>query len=124
MSALINRTKSQPKRILSVVSNPSRSSISQWPVGFWAAKLTHALYEFKEAGYEVAISSPQGEKSSIRCAERPTIPKWLFEGRYNLHGIYHSPDLIGLFDKTPSLDILKEKDFMQLLSGSDDHLQD
>lgn len=49
-----------PKRILIVASNPSVSTLTGWPVGFWWAELTHPYWEFVERGYEVTIASPEG----------------------------------------------------------------
>lgn len=48
------------KRILLIASNSAVSPITQWPVGFWWAELTHPYYAFVEAGYEVDIASPHG----------------------------------------------------------------
>lgn len=61
MSANANVTNpEQKKRILMVVANPTTSTITQWPVGFWWAELTHPYWAFTEAGYEVEIRSPDG----------------------------------------------------------------
>lgn len=61
MTANINRTNTQtPKRVLMVAANPSTSTVTQWPVGFWWAELTHPYWAFVEAGYEVEIRSPEG----------------------------------------------------------------
>jgi putative intracellular protease/amidase len=50
----------QPKRILLVAANAAVSPVTQWPVGFWWAELTHPYWEFTEAGYTVEIRSPDG----------------------------------------------------------------
>lgn len=61
MSANINVTRpTQRKRVLLVAANPSTSTVTQWPVGFWWAELTHPYWAFTEAGYEVEIRSPAG----------------------------------------------------------------
>jgi putative intracellular protease/amidase len=49
-----------PKQILIVASNPSVSTQTGWPVGFWWAELTHPYWEFVERGYEVTVASPEG----------------------------------------------------------------
>jgi putative intracellular protease/amidase len=51
---------STPKRILLVASNPSTSTQTGWPIGFWWAELTHPYWEFVERGYEVTLASPEG----------------------------------------------------------------
>lgn len=61
MSANSNITNSEsPKRVLIVAANPSTSTVTGWPVGFWWAELTHPYWAFVEAGYEVEIRSPDG----------------------------------------------------------------
>ena len=63
MSGNLNQTNPErQKRILMVAANPSTSTVTQWPVGFWWAELTHPYWEFVEAGYAVEIRSPEGGK--------------------------------------------------------------
>jgi putative intracellular protease/amidase len=50
----------RPKRVLIVASNPTVSTVTGWPVGFWWAELTHPWWEFTEHGYVVEIASPEG----------------------------------------------------------------
>lgn len=47
-------------KILMVASSPSISKQTGWPIGFWAAELTHPLRVFQEAGYEVELVSTEG----------------------------------------------------------------
>jgi putative intracellular protease/amidase len=61
MSANVNVTSPErKKKILLVAANPATSTVTQWPVGFWWAELTHPYWAFTEAGYEVEIRSPDG----------------------------------------------------------------
>jgi len=61
MSANINvSTTARPKRVLMLAANAAVSPVTQWPVGFWWAELTHPFWEFTEAGYSVEIRSPLG----------------------------------------------------------------
>lgn len=61
MSGNINVTHpDSKKRVLIVAANPSTSTTTGWPVGFWWAELTHPYWAFVEAGYEVEIRSPDG----------------------------------------------------------------
>jgi hypothetical protein len=39
----------RPKRVAIVISNPSLSTTTGWPVGFWWAELTHPYFHFTEA---------------------------------------------------------------------------
>ena len=48
------------KRILILASNPAVSGQTGWPIGFWWSELAHPYWEFREAGYEIDIASPDG----------------------------------------------------------------
>lgn len=61
MSANINVSSAErPRRVLLLAANAAVSPVTQWPVGFWWAELTHPYWEFTEAGYTVDIRSPLG----------------------------------------------------------------
>ena len=71
MSANLNVVHSTPKHILLVIANSATSTTVGGPVGFWAAELTHAYYEFVERGYEVTIASPRGGKCELDAFSDP-----------------------------------------------------
>lgn len=61
MSANTNVTNpARKKKVLLVAANPSTSTVTGWPVGFWWAELTHPYQAFTEAGWEVEVRSPAG----------------------------------------------------------------
>ncbi len=61
MSGNLNVTdQAKKKRVLLIAANPSTSTVTGWPVGFWWAELSHPYWAFVEAGYEVEIRSPKG----------------------------------------------------------------
>jgi len=59
-------------KILMVVSSPTVSEQTGWPIGFWAAELTHPLHVFQEAGYEVELVSTEGGKVVMDAYSDPT----------------------------------------------------
>ncbi|MCU0323732.1 MAG: type 1 glutamine amidotransferase domain-containing protein [Spirosomaceae bacterium] len=59
-------------KILMVASSPSVSKQTGWPIGFWAAELTHPLRVFQEAGYEVELVSTEGGKLVMDGYSNPT----------------------------------------------------
>jgi hypothetical protein len=62
-SALANEHSTKSKgKILVLAANPSVSKTTGWPIGLWAAELTHPYWEFVNSGYEVEIASPDGGK--------------------------------------------------------------
>ncbi len=59
-------------KILMVASSPATSKQTGWPIGFWAAELTHPLRVFQEAGYEVELVSTEGGKLIMDTYSNPT----------------------------------------------------
>lgn len=61
-------------KILMVASSPTVSKQTKWPIGFWAAELTHPLHVFQEAGYEVDLASTEGGEIVMDTYSNPTDP--------------------------------------------------
>ncbi len=59
-------------KILMVASSPAVSQQTGWPIGFWAAELTHPLWVFQEAGYEVELVSTEGGALFMDTYSNPT----------------------------------------------------
>jgi putative intracellular protease/amidase len=59
-------------KILMVASSPAVSGQTGWPIGFWAAELTHPLHVFQEAGYEVELVSTAGGGLMMDSYSNPT----------------------------------------------------
>lgn len=89
---------SAPKRVAIVLSNPSVSETTGWPIGFWWSELTHPWYAFTEKGYAVTIFSPDGGACTADSFSDPRDASG-----------YSSTDLISMgFIATPSLAALIE----------------
>src|SRR5262245_51482063 len=83
----------RPKRVAIVIANPSTSTTTGWPVGFWWSELTHPYLAFHEAGYEVEIFSPAGGPCVADAMSDPRDPSG-----------YSASDLISMgFIATPAL---------------------
>jgi putative intracellular protease/amidase len=99
----VDLVASRPKRVLIVVANPSTSTTMGWPVGFWAAELTHPYYELTERGVEVTIASPDGGKVEMDSLSDPRDPsQWSAEDLVSM-GFVHTPALMDLLESTPRL---------------------
>src|SRR3954447_21817859 len=103
MTATIDRTTTAPKRVLMVVANPTTSTTTGWPVGFWASELFHPLYEFTEAGYDVTVASPDGGPVQVDGMSDPRD-----ESRYSVEdvlslGYLSSEEQTAPLRDTPSL---------------------
>src|SRR5690349_1880329 len=113
--AAVDLTSTTPKRILMVVANPTTASTTGWPVGFWAAELTHPYYEFTEAGYTVTIASPNGGKVEVDALSDPRDPsKWSAEDLISM-GFLNTPALVALLEATPRLADLSPDDYDALV---------
>lgn len=87
-------------KILMIASSPAISEQTGWPIGFWAAELTHPLYEFQKAGYEIELASTKGGQLEMDAYSNPTDPSG-----------YSSQDVI-------SLGYLQQETFLKLLSNT------
>ena len=81
------------KRVAIVLSNPSVSLTTGWPVGFWWSELAHPYFVLTEKGYEIEVFSPNGGKCEADAMSDPRDPS-----------DYSSSDLISMgFLSTPKL---------------------
>lgn len=55
-----------------VASSPAVSAQTGWPIGFWAAELTHPMRVFQEAGYEIELVSTEGGALQMDGYSNPT----------------------------------------------------
>lgn len=90
-------------RVLMVVANPTTSTTTGWPVGFWAAELFHPLLEFTRARYEVVVASPDGGPVTVDALSDPRDPsRWSADDVISM-GSLSTPEITALLDDTPAL---------------------
>lgn len=112
---VVDQVKSTPKKVLLVVANPTVSTNNGWPVGFWAAELTHPYYELTERGVAVTIASPDGGKVEFdKLSDPRDESKWSAEDLITM-GFIHTPELMALLEDTPTLSSLDYNDYDALL---------
>jgi len=99
------------KRILMIVANPAISPITGWPIGFWAAELTHPWLEFVKAGYEVSLASPVGGKTQVDGYSDPRDPSGYSANDIISLGVLTNPHMAGMLEKTKALAEVKLADF-------------
>jgi putative intracellular protease/amidase len=98
----VTSSKDRP-RILMIVANPTVSTTTGWPVGFWAAELFHPLYAFTRKRYEVTIASPDGGKVEVDALSDPRDEsKWSADDLISM-GALHTPELVAQLESTPAL---------------------
>jgi putative intracellular protease/amidase len=100
---IVDVTTSRRPKVLMVVGNPTIATTTGWPVGFWAAELTHPYYEFTRVRYDVTVASPDGGKVELDALSDPRDEsKWSADDLISM-GFLSTPELVALFDDTPRL---------------------
>lgn len=99
-------------KILMVASSPSVSKQTGWPIGFWAAELTHPLRVFQEAGYEVELVSTEGGKLQMDGYSNPTDASG-----YSAHdiislGYMQKPAFNEMVENTKRLSEVNQNDYV------------
>lgn len=113
--AVVDRVRSTPTRIALVAANPSINPDLGWPLGFWAAELTHPYYEFTEAGFEVTIASPDGGRIEPDALSDPRDASRWSAGDLISMGFFNTPELAALLADTPRLADLNWNDYAALV---------
>ena len=111
MTAVLDRTTTAPKRVLMVVANPTTSTTTGWPVGFWASELFHPLYEFSEVGYDVTVASPEGGTVEVDGMSDPRDPSRSSAADVLSLGYLSAEDTAALLRDTPRLADLDPDDY-------------
>lgn len=118
MKTVVEQTKyihphgaSAKGKILMVASSPATSKQTGWPIGFWAAELTHPLHVFQEAGYEVTIASTEGGKLMMDTYSNPTDASG-----YSAHDVislgYMQQDWFNeMLTNTPAISAINMEDY-------------
>jgi putative intracellular protease/amidase len=96
-------SKTSDKRIAIVIANPARSSITQWPVGFWWSELSHPFHVFSEHGYQVKVFSPMGGRCEADAMSDPNDASGYSKSDLISQGFIHTPELKALIEDTRSV---------------------
>ena len=93
-------TPKTKKRVAIVLSNPSVSTTTGWPVGFWWSELAHPYLLFTEKGYEVEVFSPDGGKCEADNLSDPRDPSGYSASDLISMGFISTPKLFALTQNT------------------------
>lgn len=94
-----------------IVANPAVSPVTGWPVGFWAAELTHPWLEFVKAGYAVELASPAGGRTQVDGYSDPRDPSGYSANDIISLGVLSHPHMAAMLEKTRALADVKPTDF-------------
>ncbi len=89
-----------PKRVAIVIANPTTSTTTGWPVGFWWSELTHPYHVFAEVGYAVEVFSPQGGVCLADAMSDPSDASGYSKTDLISQGFIHTPELKALVENT------------------------
>lgn len=98
-------------KILMVASSPTTSKQTGWPIGFWAAELTHPLHVFQEAGYDVTLVSTEGGKIEMDGYSNPTDQSGYAAHDVITLGYMQQKSFDAMLTNTQKLTDVKEADF-------------
>lgn len=103
------------KSVLLVVSNPTISTTTNWPVGFWLSELTHPYDVLSAKGYQLTIASPDGGKVEWDAMSDPT-----HESGYSKHDTLslkylEDDEFLTRLEDTPSIGDLDLSGFDAIL---------
>lgn len=90
-------------KILMIASSPTVSEQTGWPIGFWAAELTHPLRVFQEAGYEVELFSTEGGKLEMDGYSNPTDASGYSASDVISLGYMQKPEFNAMLENTKNL---------------------
>ncbi|MBL7692054.1 MAG: type 1 glutamine amidotransferase domain-containing protein [Flavipsychrobacter sp.] len=91
-------------KILMVASSPAVSTQTGWPIGFWAAELTHPMRVFQEAGYEIELVSTQGGKLQMDSYSDPTDASGYSAHDIVTLGYMQRPEFTAMLENTAKLE--------------------
>lgn len=97
-------------KVLMVVSSPTISGETGWPIGFWASELTHPLLRFQQAGFNVDVVSTEGGEVRMDGYSNP-----LDESGYSADDIVS----LGFLQKDSFLEILKNTKPISIIDHSE-----
>ena len=103
------------KRVAIVIANPSVSTTTGWPVGFWWSELTHPYYILQEAGYDIEVFSPRGGRCEADALSNPHDPSAYSASDLISAGFMAMKELAGLVEHTKPVDELPVPDFDALI---------
>ena len=110
MSSTLSSTPAS-KRVLMVVANPAISPTTGWPIGFWAAELTHPWIEFLKAGYQVELASPAGGKTAVDAYSDPRDASGYSKFDVISLGVLSTPTMAAMLETTKRVADLTLEDY-------------
>jgi putative intracellular protease/amidase len=103
------------KRVAIVLSNPTVSTTTGWPAGFWWSELAHPYYLLNEKGYQVELFSPDGGKCEPDAMSDPRDPSGYSAGDLISMGFIATAKLAALIETTKKVSEIELAKFDAIL---------
>lgn len=98
-------------KILMIVSNPTVSKQTGWPIGVWFSEVTHPYWEFTNAGYTVDFASPDGGEIKFDGFSDPEDESKYAAFDYVSLGFKKDPSKMALLQNTRKLADVNPDDY-------------
>ena len=103
------------KKVLIIAANPTVSSTTGWPVGFWVSEVAHPYKVFRERGYQVTIASPKGGKLEMDSVSDPNHESGYSSWDSISKDLLEDNEFKSALDNTPSITDIDQSDFDALV---------
>jgi len=101
-------------KVLFIVSNPSVSQQTGWPIGVWMSEVTHPYWEFTNAGYTVEFASPEGGQVKFDTFSDPEDESGYAAFDYISLGFKKDPKKMALLENTLKLSTVNPDDYKSI----------
>ncbi len=98
-------------KVLMIVSNPTVSKQTGWPIGAWYAEVSHPYWAFMEAGYAVDIASPDGGEVKFDSFSDPEDPSKYAAFDYVSLGFKKDPAKMQMMKHTLKLSMVDPNNY-------------
>jgi putative intracellular protease/amidase len=108
-------SREKRKRVAIVLSNPTVSTTTGWPAGFWWSELAHPYYLLNEKGYQVELFSPDGGRCEPDAMSDPRDPSGYSAGDLISMGFIATAKLVALIKNTKKVSEIELAKFDAIL---------
>ena len=108
-------SREKQKRVAIVLSNPTVSTTTGWPAGFWWSELAHPYYLLNEKGYQVELFSPDGGRCEPDAMSDPRDPSGYSAGDLISMGFIATAKLAALIENTKKVSEIELAKFDAIL---------
>jgi putative intracellular protease/amidase len=99
------------RHVVLIAANPTTSTTTGWPVGFWASELIHPYDYFTQKGYRVTLASPAGGVIAVDAWSDPRDASGYSKDDHVSLGYLNDPAFTARLEKTVALSALRAEEY-------------